>query len=433
MQAQRIITTALLSLILLPLSAVVISTGNDGFSLGMAENNDDLLTGSLHLSQMIGSFEFSAEELVFTERAVKQRHDVVNIKASLPFLFKVADKITLSGSIGTGISMLGNFAGDDAQNAIHAAMRKDQTRFHYPKYIRVVPLGEAEFLLRYLILRQASLRTDFRFRSDAALSALEFGIGAQAGYRSSEVFVSLAETWTFPAYGFIPASRNLSGPSVRFGAEIGGFEFNYRLNLKDRTSYMILKADLDKISASSWPGSEAGFNVSKTLLFSVDLFQDLVFRHELNRCFDLGLCWSYCSDYSYKNGANTDSHRTRKNYGLWLLMLSAKYKLQWAEPYLSLAAGVANFHVDLLTPEGEDFVVERKAQATLPAASLGLGVRLLPEGFLISGNSTVRMDFHAGLMIIPGKVWDVLLADGSHSTRGNSLFWYVGGGFDFSF
>ena len=426
------LTILLLVAFVLPVHAFIIGSGNDGWTLGLTGNNVDLLTGSVHIVQELDDFTFSADDMIFTQRPSKERCDILDFSAVWTKIFSLPGEHALSVGTGAGISLIGNLAGQQIQNAVHMVMAKDNLDFTAPDKLRLFPLADIRIGLSRPATTQVFLGVGARFFADAGTILIESGCGVKASYRGTGASLGLSYVKAWNNLGFQNYADMVSGPAVSFGLDVGGIGFSYKANLSSGTSYMIISANLDSMASPTWKRSLGGFRFSKMYLSSGDVFERMDFRHSFRDYLDFGFKWAWSDGYNYSRNANTETYRTRVNYAIWEIFASVCLKREMIEPYFSLTAGLGEFRVDELTPNGDVFAERNRAYQVIPSLSVETGARMLPEGLLVTDSSTVRLDLYAGLSFLPGA-WKALRSDMSHKNGNGLFFWYAGAGADFSF
>lgn len=103
------------------LTSLILSTGNDWFTLGLGDNHDDGLTYGLHLNLGFDSkLQVQVDTLGYTDRQqCLKRYDVLHTQLAYPWsLMQGRDSITLTGSLG--MILRGNLGFSEIQNFFHA-------------------------------------------------------------------------------------------------------------------------------------------------------------------------------------------------------------------------------------------------------------------------------------------------------------------------
>ncbi len=425
--------------------AVQLGAGNDRWTLGLAENTDDQLTGSMHLRQRIGDFSINLDYNTITNRGSREydgtfrsgRADIVDLAVFYGKVFKLNSiPLAINGSLGAGVSVYGNLGSEGVQNIIHKLNGNPSIELPPDDY-RVLPLVNLRAGARYSFTDWMGLDMDTSYLFDSTGNQLNALLGARFTYRGLSAVLGVdytklwASTWISELY-----SRQISGLGFDFTLEAGrAVVFSYRMNPANSRSYGVITLDTAGFKPE-WEKSLLRFGCSRQYLSDGTDSVGISFEHRVTDILDAGLDIKYTCNYRNDADANNSAYRTRRNYGHWLVGVSLHKDFGYIDPYLDVRAGISHWDIDKLTylvPEGSD-EPERLAEDWYPTVSLQFGLRLLKEGLLVMGPTSIRLNVFCGLDWFPRDLEETLSKDNLHEDwEMTPILYHYGLGFSFGF
>jgi hypothetical protein len=424
---KAVLTLLLISVILSTAFSVTFGGGNDRWTLGIAENTDDQITGSGHVRQEFGNLAVFADYLMITNRGTKEydgtfrrgRTDILDIAFSFcpPDVHLGDSPFSFSYALSAGISVFGNLGGEGLQNGIHVANSNPPIHLPYADST-VLPLLDLKASLTIDLTENIALGLYTSYRLDTLGNQINALLETRLCYRGLYAGLGMDYTHLW-SMDWIPEmySRTINGPGLDFSLSSGkAVRFTYRMNPSTGRCYGVFTIDTDGFK-SEWKGESlirfvcSRFSYSdgtETVGTSLD--------HKITDFLDVGLEVNYTCGYQNNEKANNSRYRTRRNYGHWLGGVSFHWDFGFADPYLSIKAGISHWHIDLLTnltETGSDNP-ENLANDWYPEITLKAGIRILPEGLVAFGPSTMRIDIFCGLSWFPKELGETLSKDNLH-------------------
>ena len=408
------------------LPALDMSIGNDTWSMGLSENDDDLLSWSASIMQPVNAnLNIGARFLSFTDRGSLEsngcfstsRMDYIGLDFKYTFTF-VHDELPLafSGQIGFGVSGSGNFGGETMQNLIHkiAGIYKVQIPYflNSPEF-SFSSLTRIE--MRYDILPWMNLSGSILFSKDV-LNTLK--VDGKVTMKTSSVEEWLLLDWIVSGKNTRHLlnlySESITGPGFGFGFDFGVFGFSYRTNLKTQRGFGRFHVNIENLGPSTYQKTTRTIRLAFTYFLGVD-FSQIRTTWRFADHFSLVLDNLYSSGYPMHGNAVTSSYRIRRNYGIWSSGVMFRYGFMGIEPYAEMLLGVSHWTVDKMTNIDPERIEDntRLYECWLPAASVSVGFTLLPEGFISIGPFTLRPDVFVGFVWLQG-IDEVLSKDCMH-------------------
>lgn len=421
--------------------------GNDRWTLGLGENTDDLLTGSVHLRQGFNDFYASLDFLTITNRGTKEfdgvfrkgRTDVMNIAvAYAPKPLRVGDtNLFLKYEAATGLSIKGNLGSEFIQNLIHTVVGNPPLSLPVSGETKALPLIDLKAYGSLDFSDYIGLGLTASYHFDSSGSQLNALLETKATYRgfSARIGVDYTRVWSSD-WILQTYAEAIDGFGIDFGLMAGkAISFSYRLNPVNGRCYGVIAVDTDGFKPE-WTESIARFVVSKEILSGVSEATSLTMEHRLSDFFDAGFELRYTSGFRNNRKANNDEFRISRNYSHWLVGISFHWNLGFVDPYLNLRGGLSAFRINKLTyinPESTDHS-ELLADKWFPTVSMELGIRFLPEGLIIVGPTSMRISLFCGIDWIPKDLEKTLVKDNLHDGWSQPpILMHYGIGFVFGF
>lgn len=426
---RRLLATLLFAAVISAVvSASVLRIGNDTWSMGLSENDDDLLSWSVGYTQDAGNgISVSADIFSFTDRGSgkgedfhKGRQDIAEICVcwGLDSSDYMDMPVSVSARISGGAALLGNLAGQTAQNMIHRFLGIPEVDLPYPGGLSVYPSASA----------QAGISWSFN-------GVASVGAELSGGYTLANPFAGAALKGTFTFHGvdgYVCAdyvwrkqgeyrisglwTANVRGVGIGFGYDFGFMTFSFRLNPATSRGYGVLAFDPLRFFESSWKSTEVCLRLYKAMMTGFIGFNgtDVVWR--MNAWFSPSLRFLYSSGYPDRGQAVTDSYRMRHNYGIWMIGGEIRYQFGFVELSAGLHAGISRWCVDRMMNIDPDpgTCNERVASPVCPCASISVGVAIMPDGLVVAGPASVRLYVTGGCMLLTRKAGEALKKDLMH-------------------
>ncbi len=426
MRTKKLSIAVLLALLCLaPLCALVWGTGNDMFSMGLSENDDDQLTWSGFLSHDFGHYSVTAEILSFTDRGShfdgrfsQGRFDLFDIFGSARTTFFTDYPFTFTAEGSLGVSLFGNFGGEFGQNLIHRMFGLPGVELPYEEGYEFHPYVGADLLGRYDISTMMNVFAGSSFKWDGRFRSLSFRLGTEATARDSGFGVFFDWKWVWHDHDVISRlqAEKETGLGLNMHLWCSFLSFDYRVNLLTGRGYGKYAFDILKLFEHTWKSSQIYYEYSFLLMGDGIMYDMVGVRVNASKLLAVGMKVFYTGGYHPKGNAITDHWRIRRNYGGWLGNFSIRHNFGWVEPYADLSVGISHWVIDKMTnidPLGKDDP-DRLANDWYPFLSVRAGVNLFPEGFLVLGSSTVRLDVFGGVMVFPKEFAQTLKKDMFH-------------------
>lgn len=422
----KLILTCLFLSVLSVLPALNMSIGNDSWSMGLSENDDDLMTWTASLSQKIHpNIEFSAKYLSFTDRGSEEHGAFSSSRldqTGLDFRFRfdfVFDELNLgfSGKTSVGVSAEGDFGGETIQNLVHQL--KGVYKVHLPN-----PYRNPEFSFTFYTMLEMTYRPDTWIGISGGLAYAREGLNILRISGKVSIFENGVSEWLDLDWVIAGKdgkhvldlySKNLSGPGFGFGFDFGMFGFSYRVNMKTQRGFGRFSFDTDMMKLGSYSKTSRTIRLSKLFLLDID-FSEIRTTWRFSDSFSAVFGNAYSSGYPIKGSLVTDKYRIRRNYGIWNFGLLFRYDLNGFEPYAEAMIGISHWVIDRMTnidPEKTEGNT-RLCDIWFPVASASVGFTMFPEGLLSLGPCTFRPDFSIGLVWLPESIGEVMEKDHMH-------------------
>lgn len=418
-----------------------IGIGNDTWSLGLSENDDDLLTWSFNVTEQIQNVVAEVGIRAFTERGAvsngryfKERYDIFDVRAGSAFRFSIPE-VDFSLQWRLGISITDNFGGEMFQNLLHKTIKLRSLELEYTKAKAAPSLllsGSATHWFTENISTQVLLALEQRstiggIYGRAMLRLSTTGLLGYAGLDGA--FWKGTQTLTSGLY-----AQAVSGLGMAYGFDLGFIVFDYRVNVLTRRGYGYIAIRPENMVRKTW--NDTGWSLrfgKKSMTGGIGFGWERLSKDVL--WFEVVLAQEYSSGYPDKGEGITDHYRMRRNYGIWQAGVGYALAFPIGVIRFNLLAGASRWTIDRMTnvdPENP-LGSKRVAFRWFPAISAECDVAFLPEGFLVFGNASVSVDLLAGVSVFPGGLSRFLKADLMHGNWNEEhwLFPYVGIGIGF--
>ncbi len=402
--------------------------GNDTWSMGLSENDDDLLTWSIGYTQDIGrGISVFADMFSFTDRGSgkgdlfhKGRYDTTEIGALWNFDLPDPARlpVLLSARVSGGLSLKGKFAGQASQNIIHRFLGIPEVYLPYPEKMQAFP--EAAVTVESLWFPQKAVSVKASISGGYAMTSLFAGtsLSGQVSFHGVDGFVCADYVWRKQGDERIDRlwTENVSGFGLGFGYNLGLMSFSFRFSPSTGRGYGVIAVDSEKISDRSWERTEIDFRLYKTMMTGFIGFYGTDIAWNANEWFSASFRCLYSGGYPGKGRAITDFYRMRRNYGIWMVGGEFGHDFGFVRLSVNVHAGISRWCVDRMTntDPSPDTVNERTVDCVCPCASVSAGISVLPEGFVVAGPTSIRLYVTGGCMLLTRQAGDALKKDLMH-------------------
>lgn len=447
MKKNLVVSLFMFMVALVSVFPIQIGMGNDRWTLGLAENTDDQLTGSVHLRQGFKALSATLDYLTITNRGTKEpdgvykkgRTDILNVALGYtPNFYSVGDSsFSIGYEVFGGISFYGNLGSEWVQNMIHKVMGNPPIGLPVSNNIMLFPLANLKMHVLCSISDSILFRSTTSYLLDAYGTGFSTLLDAEVSYRGFFASLGLDYTWMWGSewisemYG-----KCINGIGIDFSMMAGkAISFSYRMNPINHRSYAILAVDTDGFK-HEWTESLVRFGCSRQILNGVAESNGLSLEHRVTDSMDAGIELKYTSGFQNNSKANNNEFRTSRNYGHWLAGVSFHKDFGFVDPYIGIRCGVSHFYVDKLLCINPDNGADTLCLADdwYPTASIELGVRFLPDGLLVIGPSSVRMNVFFGADWFPDDLEKTIVKDNLHEGyQKPAVFMHYGIGAVFGF
>lgn len=405
----------------------VVRIGNDTWSMGLSENDDDLLTWSVGYEQnTTGGISVSADVFSFTDRGSgkgsdfsRSRYDMIEAFVSWGLDSSDVMDMPLSvyGKISGGASLRGNLAGEYVQNFVHRFMGIPEVDLPYPEGVSVFPSGVVEAGLSYSFSpfsMKVSGSGGFRLGAPYAGASLS-GV---LEYHDVKGQVSVDYLWNGKGDCRISGlwAGNISGIGIGYGYDFGFMSFGFRFNPVSRRGYGLLSIEPERIFETTWRETSVSLRIYKALMTGMIGFNGTDVTWRMNGWFSPSVRFLYSSGYPDRGQAVTDSYRIRRNYGIWMAGGEFRYQFGFVEASAGIHAGLSRWCVDRMMNISPDpgSANERIADPVCPCACISAGISLMPDGFVVAGPASVKLYATGGCMFLTKETGIVLKKDLMH-------------------
>lgn len=424
------------------LQSLTFGIGNDLFTYGIARNNDDFRSYGSRLFAQVAPWQLEVLFDGYTTRGWKTdwedentwfqgRFDQLHVRLRMithPLQSTLPDTLFLTSSFSLGLHAAGYLGLQNVQNWVHNFIHVPEVHLPYEQIDNTKVSIQAQEVLNLSYLLSIA-KTDsgnigiglsagafyipgFESAQEAGLAFSLFSGHAllgelKVGYRWVQDYTG----WETKAV----MDEAYSGQFYRLRAQVGVFSLLYDYYPKYRLAFGIMSFDSGIFfQKKTW--NETDFTVTVGIATNLpDTSRLLGLKFSLPKVAGLSLL----TTTSYMNNiANQEAYiadpthvpHKRFNNSDWLLQLEWEtpfsFFKSWITPYVQAGIGLRNFdmvvHLNHL-PESTTPTITVYDGVHLLAA-LQAGLRILPEGWLVFGNSEYRVDAYiAGTVMTGGK------------------------------
>ncbi|MFA7396513.1 MAG: hypothetical protein WCY81_05945 [Sphaerochaetaceae bacterium] len=390
-------------------SSISLIMYNDGVTLGLSENPDDLRSYGMdviytHFEGWVGKGELSG--LTYRlDPSGGTRYDEISFlggrEVSLP-ISRGDIRIHSHVSLLAGITLAGNFGFHSAQNFVHDTLDIPLVHFGYDEdTIKVYPLLD---LIQALDVRQdtpwySSSEVIVRASVEERLSiGYEQRLAASllVGHRTeglSEFFLGLGYTWNEPLDQWQThkaVSNKESGLTATAKGHMGMFAASYTWYLQTKQGYGGLGLDIGINGHEKWERNDiilsigpffGGGMIATSLRYS--LYKELGFT---------------IHNYFKMIPIDTEGVRKRENISSWLLGIDYEIP-QLRTSYLHTFASTALGFKRYLVTEVEETERNTTLDEVRFSSMISIGVRFLSSGQLQYGGVGYGLEVQGGLIL----------------------------------
>lgn len=409
--------------------ASVLSIGNDTWSMGLSENDDDLMTWSAGYTQDIGpGLSVHAGLSSFTDRGSGKgddfhqgRYDIVDLGVcwGIDSSDWMDMPLSVYGRISAGAALRGNFAGQYTQNVVHRLLGIPGVELPYPDRLSVFPSGTVTAGISVTPLTALTLCADVSGGYSLASPFAGAGISALLSFHGVKGGLSADYVWRRDCGDGICGlwARSITGFGLGFSYDLSFMSFGFRFNPSTGRGYGIFSFEPLRLFESTWERTDVCLRLYKTMMTGLIGFNGTDVAWRLNGWFSPSLRFLYSSGYPNRGQAISESYRMRRNYGIWMVGGELRYQFGFVEISGALHAGFSRWCVDRMMnidpdPESENV---RVADPACPCASVSAGLAFIPEGLVVAGPASVRLYVSGGCMFLTRSAGEALKSDLMHS------------------
>jgi hypothetical protein len=382
---------------------------NDGMTLGVTENPDDLRSYGLKLSYTYQKRWFAfLEASGITSRKLSDsagsRYDEIVFSAARAFDFHLLEtpfplNFNVQGALG-GV-LAGRLHFGDIQNFVHDTLFIEEVNLKYEsEFVYFYPKFDLESYLEFSknsgwfeqsrFLLRSELKASYSPNYESVIySGLSIG---QNSVSRSELTLGLGYTWAWVEDGWATHKQLKdieSGLTAYLRGHFGFLAFYYHWFLDGQQSFGGLGVDIGFKENAKWVNN----NLLLTLALNIphNMISTTI-RYAVTKDFGLGL------SNLFKMINLDPTTRKRENYSTWLVVFDYQIlplKFKFVMPYASLGLGLQRFLI-AAEVDNKRVIVGDDVRFVIDPA---IGLRLFNDGELQYDGVAYGLDLSGGLII----------------------------------
>lgn len=388
--------------------------GNDIWTFGISQNNDDGLSFSSHLTYNDTRFSTQLSYAGITNRGCKigdefvsGRYDIIALDFIYDDLQYDSENFVFTFKPSIGFSVAGNLGLDKVQNFVHISGELNTVSLPYEEgYIyspRLGFLSEVGYAFPFESKSRSTLSLGVKYLSALMLASERYAyvnfaitsadkpvLNFTFGYESIKGYTSWS---TQKLYHYI-ADGYYGSFNFRFGA----LAIDYKTFFKSRVGYCTYSCNLLSFAnKSTFKEADLYYTVLFTMLLNKNYHESEFMKEIRDTNFYLGVANRYFSASHLKSvdretGAAT-SYCAKCMYA---------YDLKWLTPFVSLGLGFTNFSFVTYSDPTSEHIYDIDTAFTF-SSDISIGLKLLPETFLTWDNVAYSLLLKGGVVINPDE------------------------------
>ena len=369
--------------------SLIVSTGNDWYTLGLGNNLDDGLSFGGQVQVTEKNLQLNVATWAITDKIENlRRYD--QFRADVSYALHASYQgFLISAKPGIGFLAAGNFGFATMQNSYHTIIGRDRILLDY----------ESPSLLVYpMIGATGTFSRKTGMIETGTKGTYDHAIGWETSL-SATCFVSLGSVLTIEA-GYLSVtnrytdwethnklSKGYTGPILAYRFDGGLFQTDWIFHEEGQTSYGTFGIDVMQIFAPK-TYKETDFTFSSGFLYDVFGQQNRLFSFSSH-----GVVF----EIKHMNGPMFNA-LDQQDKRITIASYMAGYRKEFSDtgfirPYWTLLAGIQRYNLN------ENYK-DTKLEALRPTLGLESGLLIAPEGTWVAGDNSYRFNLALSLQYV---------------------------------